>query len=230
MVNILEIDVTYRLNTINYNTIASTIPPQITLVAVSKMRPVEQIETLYQLGQRVFGENRPQELKAKYETLPKDIEWHFIGHLQTNKIKYIAPFVSLIHSVDSCSLLQEINRHAEKQNRIIPCLLQFFIAQETTKYGLSWEECIEMLENPLFAMLKNVKITGVMGMATFTDNKQLIRKEFKRLHNYFTQLKTQYFVNNADFKDISMGMSDDYEMAIEEGSTMVRIGSAIFKA
>jgi len=192
------------------------------------MRPVEQIEMLYRAGHRFFGENRPQELKAKYEALPNDIEWHFIGHLQTNKIKYIAPFVSLIHSIDSFSLLQEVNRHAEKNNRIIPCLLQFFIAQETTKYGFSWDECKEMLENPVFSSLKNVKITGVMGMATFINDKALIREEFKKLHGYFTKLKTKYFLNDPDFQEISMGMSDDYEVAIEEGSTMVRIGSAIF--
>jgi pyridoxal phosphate enzyme (YggS family) len=193
------------------------------------MRPVEQIEMLYRAGHRVFGENRPQELKAKHEALPKDIEWHFIGHLQTNKIKYIAPFVSLIHSVDSFSLLQEVNRHAEKNNRIIPCLLQFFIAQEATKYGLSWEECKEMLETPVFKSLKNVKIVGVMGMATFTNDQTLVREEFKKLHGYFTQLKLQYFSEHPDFKEISMGMSDDYEIAIEEGSTMVRVGSAIFR-
>ena len=193
------------------------------------MRPIEQIEMLYQAGHNVFGENRPQELKAKYEALPKDIEWHFIGHLQSNKIKYIAPFVSLIHSVDSFSLLQEINRHAAKHNRIIPCLLQFFIAQETTKFGLSFEECKEMLESPLFVSLKNVKIVGVMGMATFTDNKEMIRNEFQKLHHYFTQLKMKYFSNDTDFKEISMGMSDDYEIAIEEGSTIVRVGSAIFR-
>ena len=193
------------------------------------MRPIAQIEMLYQAGHNVFGENRPQELKAKYEALPKDIEWHFIGHLQSNKIKYIAPFVSLIHSVDSFSLLQEINRHAAKHNRIIPCLLQFFIAKETTKFGLSFEECKEMLENPVFVSLKNVKIVGVMGMATFTDNKEMIRNEFQKLHHYFTQLEMKYFSNDPDFKEISMGMSDDYELAIEEGSTIVRIGSAIFR-
>ncbi|MCL1850720.1 MAG: YggS family pyridoxal phosphate-dependent enzyme [Bacteroidetes bacterium] len=216
------------MNIIHYQTIFQSIPPQIKLVVVSKMRPVDQIEILYQAGHRVFGENRPQEMKAKYEALPKDMEWHFIGHLQTNKIKYIAPFVSLIHSIDSFSLLQEVNRHAEKNNRVISCLLQFFIAQETTKYGFSLEECKEMLENPLFSMLKNIKIVGVMGMATFTDDTTVVREEFKKLHHYFTQLKTCYFSNNHDFKDISMGMSDDYEIAIEEGSTMVRIGSAIF--
>jgi len=197
-------------------------------VVVSKLRPIEQIIELYNTRHKFFGENRPLELKEKYEALPKDIEWHFIGHLQTNKIKHIAPFVSLIHSIDSFSLLQEVNRYAEKNNRTIPCLLQFFIAQELTKHGLSWEECIEMFENPVFYSLKNVKIIGVMGMATFTDDKVLIRKEFKILHRYFTQLKAQYFINDPDFKEISMGMSNDYEIAIEEGSNMVRLGSAIF--
>jgi len=212
----------------HYNTILHSIPPNVALVVVSKMRPVEQIEMLYDAGNMLFGENRPQEMKAKYEALPKDIVWHFIGHLQTNKIKYIAPFVTLIHSIDSFSLLQEVNRHAEKNNRVISCLLQFFIAQESTKYGFSWEECAAMLENPVFATLKNIKIAGVMGMATFTDNKALIREEFKKLHSHFMQLKTQYFSTHADFKEISMGMSDDYDMAIEEGSTIVRIGSAVF--
>jgi len=216
------------MNLTYYNTILSTIPSHVKLVAVSKMRPVEQIQTLYNAGQRAFGENRPQEMKAKYEALPKDMEWHFIGHLQTNKIKYIAPFVSLIHSIDSFSLLQEVNRHAEKNNRIIPCLLQFFIAQETTKYGLSWEECEEMLEDPVFSTLNNINITGVMGMATFIDDKTLIREEFKKLYGYFVQLKEGYFSNHPDFKEISMGMSEDYDIAIEEGSTIVRIGSAIF--
>ena len=206
----------------------SKLPPHVKLVVVSKMRPLEQIERLYHAGQRVFGENRPQELKTKYEALPKDIEWHFIGHLQKNKIKYIAPFVSLIHSIDSFSLLQEVNRYAEKYNRIIPCLLQFYIAQEETKYGFSLEECENMLINPLFSSLKNIIITGVMGMATFTENKDAIREEFQKLYQYFTRIKNHYFAEQSEFKEISMGMSDDYRVAIEEGSTMVRIGSAIF--
>jgi pyridoxal phosphate enzyme (YggS family) len=216
------------MNLTHYNTVLNAIPPHVKLIAVSKMRPVEQIQILYNVGHRTFGENRPQEMKAKYEALPEDIEWHFIGHLQTNKIKYVAPFVSLIHSIDSFSLLQEVNRHAEKNSRVIPCLLQFFIAQETTKYGFSWEECAETLENPVFSTLKNINITGVMGMATFTDDKALIREEFKKLYGYFIQLKEKYFSNQNDFKEISMGMSEDYDIAIEEGSTIVRIGSAIF--
>jgi pyridoxal phosphate enzyme (YggS family) len=217
------------MNLIYYKTIADSLPSHVQLVVVSKMRTIEQIQTLYDAcGHRIFGENRPQELKEKYEKLPKDIVWHFIGHLQTNKIKYIAPFVSLIHSIDSFSLLQEVNRHAEKHNRFISCLLQFFIAQETTKYGLSWEECVELLESPVFQTLKNIRISGIMGMATFTDDKALIREEFKKLHRYFMQLKERYFFNQPNFKEISMGMSDDYPIAIEESSTMVRIGSAIF--
>jgi len=213
-----------------YNTVQQTIPPNVKLVVVSKMRPVEQIEVLYRAGHRIFGENRPQEMKSKFDALPKDIEWHFIGHLQTNKIKYIVPFVSLIHSIDSFSLLKEVNRHAEKNNRIIPCLLQFFIAQETTKYGFTWEECKEMLENSVFTTLKNINITGVMGMATLTDDKTIIRREFKKLYGYFGQLREQCFINHPDFKEISMGMSDDYPIALEEGTTIVRIGSAIFKS
>ena len=218
------------MNLTHYTTILQKIPPHVKLVVVSKMRPIEQIETLHQTGHWVFGENRPQELKAKHEALAQDIEWHFIGHLQTNKIKYIAPFVSLIHSIDSFTLLQEVNRHAEKNNRIIPCLLQFFIAQEINKYGFSMEECKAMLENPIFSTLNNVKISGVMGMATFTNDKAKIREEFQKLYRYYTQVKTQYFTNDLAFKEISMGMSDDYEIAIEEGSTMVRVGSAIFNS
>jgi pyridoxal phosphate enzyme (YggS family) len=192
------------------------------------MRPVEKILELYNAGQRAFGENRPQEMKEKYEILPKDIEWHFIGHLQTNKIKYIAPYVYLIHSIDRFSLLQEVNRYAEKKNRIISCLLQFFIAQETTKYGFSWKECVEMLESPIFKTLKNINIVGVMGMATFTENQMLIREEFRKLYNHYILLKKFFFINNPEFIEISMGMSDDYNIAITENSSLLRIGSGIF--
>jgi len=216
------------MNLIHYNAIINTVPPHVKLVAVSKMRPAEQIQLLYNAGHRVFGENRPQEMKAKHEILPSDIEWHFIGHLQTNKIKYIASFVALIHSIDSFSVLQAVNKYAEKHHRVIPCLLQFFIAQETTKFGFSWKECKEMLENPIFSTLKNIKIIGVMGMATFTQNQILIREEFKKLNGYFIQLKEQYFAASPEFKEISMGMSNDYEVAIEEGATMIRLGSTIF--
>ncbi len=216
------------MNIQNYHSILSQLPEQVKLIAVSKTKPVEDIQVLYQEGQRVFGENRAQELKSKYEVLPKDIEWHFIGHLQTNKIKYIAPFVSLIHSVDSFNLLQEINTSAKKVNRIIPCLLQFYIAQEETKFGFDRQECIEMLESEMFKSLRNIEIVGVMGMATFTDEQAQIRNEFKSLHDHFNFLKTNYFKDNFKFKEISMGMTDDYHIAIQEGSTMIRIGSAIF--
>jgi pyridoxal phosphate enzyme (YggS family) len=218
------------MNLCYYKTLLQTIPSGIKLVVVSKMQPVERIQELYNTKHRVFGENRPQEMKTKYEMLPKDVEWHFIGHLQTNKVKYIAPFVSLIQSIDSFSLLQEVNRQAQKNNRIIPCLLQFFIAQETTKFGFYWEECKEMLESSVFKTLKNIIISGVMGMATFTENQVIVREEFKKLNGFFHQLREQYFSNHPDFKDISMGMSDDYPIALEEGATIVRIGSAIFRS
>lgn len=216
------------MNIQNYHSILSQLPQQVKLIAVSKTKPVEDIQLLYVEGQRIFGENRAQELKSKYDVLPKDIEWHFIGHLQTNKIKYIAPFVSLIHSVDSFNLLQEIDAHAKKVNRVIPCLLQFYIAQEETKFGFDRQECVEMLESDLFKSLTNIEIAGVMGMATFTDDQEQIRNEFKLLYDHFIFLKTNYFTNNIKFKEISMGMTDDYQIAIQEGSTMIRIGSAIF--
>jgi pyridoxal phosphate enzyme (YggS family) len=212
----------------HFSTILSSIPPDVKLVVVSKMRPVAHILELYNAGQRAFGENRPLEMKEKYEKLPKDIEWHFIGTLQTNKIKYIAPYVSLIHSIDRFSLLREVDQYAAKQNRIINCLFQFFIAQETTKQGLVWEECVQMLESPLFKTLRNIKIVGVMGMATFTENQKLIREEFKKLYDFFALLKEKYFFNQPGFKEISMGMSYDYKIAIAENSTLLRIGSAIF--
>lgn len=216
------------MNIQNYHSILSELPDQVKLIAVSKTKPVEDIQILYNEGQRIFGENRAQELKSKYEVLPKDIEWHFIGHLQTNKIKYIAPFVSLIHSVDSFNLLQEIDNHAKKVNRVISCLLQFYIAQEETKFGFDRAECTEMMESVLFKSLQNIEIVGVMGMATFTDDQQQITKEFKTLHDHFSFLKSTYFKENSRFKEISMGMTDDYPIAIQEGSTMIRIGSAIF--
>ena len=216
------------MNIQNYHSILSELSDHVKLIAVSKTKPVEDIEILYREGQRVFGENRAQELKSKYEVLPKDIEWHFIGHLQTNKIKYIAPFVSLIHSVDSFNLLQEIDAHAKKVNRTIPCLLQFYIAQEETKFGFDRQECIEMLESDEFKMLQNIEIVGVMGMATFTDDQNQITNEFKSLHDHFQFLKSTYFKENTEFKEISMGMTDDYPIAIQQGSTMIRIGSAIF--
>ena len=167
-------------------------------------------------------------MKAKHEVLPQDIDWHFIGHLQTNKIKYIAPYVALIHSIDSYDLLKEVNKHAVKNNRVIPCLLQFHIADEETKFGFTLEECKAMLGHSDFQKLKNVEIHGVMGMATFTDNQEKVRGEFQHLHQIFQELKTTYFAQKPNFREISMGMSEDYPIAVEEGSTLVRIGSAIF--
>ncbi len=216
------------MNIEKYDEIWASLPAGVRLVAVSKFKPAEDISALYQHGQRVFGENHAQEMKAKHEILPQDIEWHFIGHLQTNKVKYIAPYVSLIHSIDSLDLLKEVNKHAVKNNRVIPCLLQFHIADEETKFGFTFEECAAMLNSSEFQELKNVKIHGVMGMATFTDDQEQVRGEFRHLHQIFQDLKVQYFAQEPDFKEISMGMSEDYPIAIEEGSTLVRIGSAIF--
>jgi len=210
------------------NKIKSTIPSGVTLVAVSKTKPNEDLLQAYNEGQRIFGENKVQELVAKFEDLPKDIEWHMIGHLQTNKVKYIAPFIHLIHSIDSIKLLKEVNKEAKKNNRTIKCLLQFHIAQETTKFGFSLEEVKDFLSSDEFIELNNIELCGVMGMATFSDDKELVRDEFQLLHNIFHILKSHYFKFNPTFKEISMGMSDDYQLAMEEGSTMVRIGSTLF--
>lgn len=204
------------------------LPEDVVLVAVSKTKPAALIREAYDAGQRVFGENKVQELVDKWEVLPKDIEWHLIGHLQSNKVKYIAPFVSLIHSVDSFKLLQEINKQGQKNDRIIPCLLQFHIAQEETKFGLSFEEAEEILQSREFVEMDHVSIVGLMGMASFVENEEQVRDEFRNLHNYFAILKSNYFKYNPDFKVLSMGMSGDYKLAIEEGSTMVRVGSSLF--
>ena len=212
----------------NIDQINSNLNANIQLVAVSKTKPAELLMEAYRHGQRAFGENKVQEMVGKYEELPKDIEWHFIGHLQTNKVKYIAPFVHLIHGVDSYKLLKSIDSEAKKIGRVIHCLLQFHIAEEETKFGLSMDEAAEMLNSDEYKLLKNVQISGVMGMATYTDNEDQIRKEFACLKMYFDRLKTDFFSGNSDFKEISMGMSGDYLLAIEEGSTMVRIGSTIF--
>ncbi len=204
------------------------LPSDVQLVAVSKTKPIEQLQEAYNVGQRIFGENKVQELTAKYDELPKDIEWHYIGHLQTNKVKYIAPFVSLIHAVDSFKLLRKINQEALKNNRSIQVLLQFHIAEEESKFGLNLNSAKEILTNPEFETLKNVEIVGVMGMATYTNDLAQVRKEFTTLKNIFKQLKSDYFSQQSSFKEISMGMSGDYKIAIEAGSTMVRIGSIIF--
>jgi len=199
-----------------------------TLVAVSKTKPVEQIQTMYDQGQRIFGENRVQELVEKHEAMPKDIQWHCIGHLQTNKVKYIAPFISMIHSIDSLKLLQEVNKQAKKHDRVIDCLLQFHIAEEASKFGMTLQECEELIVSEAFEACTNVNIVGLMGMATFTDDEDQVKREFYTLKANFDTLKGKYFLNKADFKEISMGMSGDYKLAIGEGSTMVRIGSLLF--
>ena len=204
------------------------IPQHVTLVAVSKTYPPKIIMEVYQAGQRIFGENRVQEMIEKQPVLPNDIEWHLIGHLQSNKVKYIAPFVKLIHSIDSFKLLINTDKEAQKNHRIIDCLLQFHIGEEETKFGMDTTEAEAMLNAVEYKNLKHVRITGVMGMATFTDNQQQIRTEFQRLHAIFQHLKFKYFSTLPYFKDISMGMSDDYPIAIEEGATIVRVGSAIF--
>jgi hypothetical protein len=200
----------------------------VTLIAVSKTKPIEAIIEAYDTGQRDFGENKVQELVDKHEKLPKDIKWHMIGHLQTNKVKYIAPFIHLIHGVDSVKLLLEIEKNGKKINRKIPCLIQFHIAQEETKYGFDWNEIIDFLKTESFRHLTCIDFRGVMGMASFTDNKDQVRKEFAELKSIFDNLKRSYFQNESAFNTISMGMSNDYQIAIEEGSTMIRVGSSIF--
>ena len=212
----------------NLTAIKKSIPSHVTLVAVSKTKPNELIEEAYSSGQRIFGENKAQELKNKAEVLPQDIEWHFIGHLQSNKVKYIAPYASLIHSIDSIKLLTEVNKQANKNNRTIDCLLQFHIAMEESKFGLSIEEAKKMLTSTEFSSLTNIKIVGVMGMASFINSEEQVRKEFASLKHIFAQLNNSFFKQSETFKTISMGMSGDYKIAIEEGSTMVRVGSAIF--
>lgn len=208
--------------------IKNTIPENVTLVAVSKTYPASDILQAYYVDQRVFGENKVQEMVDKYSLLPKDIQWHLIGHLQSNKVKYIAPFVSLIHSVDSLKLLVEINKQAKKNDRVIDCLLQFHIAQEETKFGLLLSESQELLESEAFKELKNIRIVGIMGMASFVEDQKKICEEFHILKTIFEKLQKEFFLYDNTFKEISMGMSNDYQMAIEEGSTMVRVGSLIF--
>jgi pyridoxal phosphate enzyme (YggS family) len=200
----------------------------VTLVAVSKTKPVSDLEEAYEAGQRVFGENQVQELVEKYEQMPKDIEWHLVGHLQTNKVKYIAPFISLIHSVDSIKLLQEINKQAEKNKRVIDCLLQVYIADEETKYGLGFDEVIELLRSDEFTELKHIRIRGLMGIATNTDSEKQIKEEFYELDTFFDGITQSFFRKEDSFDTLSMGMSSDYKIAVEQGSTMVRLGSTIF--
>jgi pyridoxal phosphate enzyme (YggS family) len=212
------------------NFLKNEVPSGVKLIAVSKTKPVETILEAYQSGHKIYGENKVQELVTKYEQLPKDIDWHMIGHMQSNKVKYIAPFVSLIHGVDTFKLLKVINKEGRKNNRRLDCLLQFHIAKEETKFGLDLNEATDFLESDEFKNLDHVNICGVMGMATFTENEATIRAEFKELVHIFNELKKTFFSDSEDFKEISMGMSNDYKIAIEEGATMVRIGSILFGA
>ena len=212
-----------------YNNIQASVPSNVKIVAVSKTKPVQMIEELYrETGHKIFGENKAQEVHTKQSVLSKDIEWHFVGHLQTNKIKLIAPCISLIQSVDSYKLLYEINKEAKKNNRIIPCLLQFHIAKEEAKFGFSLDEAKKMLDSLPANELTNISVMGVMGMATFTKDIPQIKAEFKLLYSYYNTLKSTYYSDSVYFNEISMGMSDDYLVAIDEGSTMIRIGSGIF--
>ena len=211
----------------NLLSIKATLPEHVTLVAVSKTKPISDLLEAYEAGQRIFGENKIQEMAEKWEAMPKDIQWHMIGHVQTNKVKFMAPFVSLIHGVDSLKLLQEINKQAKKNDRIIDCLLQIHIAEEETKFGLDEEELTSLLSSTAFDEMQNIRIVGLMGMATFTDNKEQIKKEFLHLKSIFDSSKNLKS-KISNLKILSMGMSGDYQLAIECGSTMVRIGSSIF--
>jgi PLP dependent protein len=211
----------------NLHFIKSTLPAHVTLIAVTKTQALDKLMEVYDAGHRIFGENKVQELVEKQEALPKDIEWHLIGHLQTNKVKYIAAFISLIHSVDSLKLLQEINKQAEKNNRIINCLLQIYIADEDTKFGLSFSEAEELMHSDELSGLKNIKITGLMGMATNTSQKEQIANEFRSLKQFYDKAKS-ILAFNVELNNLSMGMSSDFSLAIENGSTLVRVGSSIF--
>lgn len=212
----------------NLTDIKKYIPETVCLVAVSKTKPISALQQAYQAGQREFGENKVQELCTKQAEMAIDIQWHFIGHLQSNKVKYIAPFISLIHSVDSLKLMHEINKEALKNNRVIRCLLEFHIASEESKFGLNLASSKTILASAEFHKMENIRVDGVMGMATYTEDIQQVHREFHNLKTIFDQLKSAYFPEQEHFKIISMGMSDDYPIAIEEGSTMIRIGSSIF--
>lgn len=212
----------------NLKEVLSELPAGSRLVAVSKFHPNEALEEAYAAGQRIFGESHVQEMTQKYESLPKDIEWHFIGHLQTNKVKYMAPYVAMIHAIDSYKLLAEVNKQAAKANRIIPCLLQIHIAQEETKFGFTFDECQQMLESGEWKSLKNIRIAGVMGMASNVDDDEQIKREFCSLNTFFKEIKQTFFADAEGFEEISMGMSHDYPLAIRSGSTLIRVGSKIF--
>ncbi len=212
----------------NYIKLRQTLPKEVKIIAVSKRQEEYKLQEVYDAGNLVFGENQAQAMKERHEKFPKDIEWHFIGHLQTNKVKYIAPFVHLIHSVDSLSLLTKINNEAKKNDRVIDCLLQIKIAQEATKFGMDEKQTADLLSDDAFANLNNIRIVGVMGMASNTPDEAQIESEFAMLRKCFDNLKTTYFADKDYFKEISAGMSSDYEIAIKQGATMVRIGSTIF--
>ena len=212
----------------NLNKVRLTLPVGVQLVAVSKTKSNEEIMEAYRAGQRIFGENKVQELVHKWESLPKDIEWHFIGHLQSNKVRSIAPFIAMVHAVDSLKILKTINAEAQRAGRIIPCLLQFHIASEESKFGFLPQEAERLFDQINLSDLNNVLVSGVMGMATFTDDLDQVNREFSTLYRLFQQIKTAFFPGNDHFREISMGMSDDYLFAIKNGSTMVRIGSTIF--
>jgi pyridoxal phosphate enzyme (YggS family) len=212
----------------NIERLKESLPESCSLIVVSKTQSAEKIQEAYQAGQRVFGENKAQELTQKYEALPKDIQWHMIGHLQSNKVKYIAPFIYLIHSVDSLKLLQEIDKQGLKSNRIINCLLQIHIADEETKFGFSKEEALQLLHGIDLPQLNHVKIVGLMGMATLSDDRKKIKSEFNMLRIFFEKIKEMPLSINIEMKELSMGMSSDYPIAVEGGSTMVRIGTAVF--
>ncbi len=212
----------------NLTEFKNSIPSSLTLVVVSKTQPVESILTLYHCGHKIFGENKVQELVHKQALLPGDIEWHFVGHLQSNKVKMLIPMVSLIHSIDSAKLLQVVNEESRKINKVSDCLLQFHIATEESKFGLDPEEAKELLSSSEFSKMKNVRIRGVMGMATFTSKGDQVRKEFESLAETYRQLKKMYFSDNEYFTELSMGMSDDFKIAIQAGSTIIRVGTAIF--
>lgn len=208
--------------------LTSQLPQGVRLVAISKFHPAEAIAEAYAAGQRLFGESRVQELQAKHEALPKDIEWHFIGHLQTNKVKYIVPYVSLIHGIDSFRLLAEVDRQAERVGRTVGCLLQMHIAREETKFGFSFEECRQLLQEGEWRQLHHVRLCGMMGMATNTDNMQQVEEEFRSLATFFHEVKTTWFAADEAFCELSMGMSHDYQQAIAAGSTLIRVGTYIF--
>ncbi|WP_337418600.1 YggS family pyridoxal phosphate-dependent enzyme [Prevotellamassilia timonensis] len=213
---------------IHLNEVRATVKQGVELVAVSKFHPAALIKEAYDQGQRIFGESRVQELQAKHEALPADIQWHFIGHLQPNKVKYIAPYISLIHAVDSYKLLAEINKQAAKHNRVIPCLLELHIAQEESKYGFTPEACTALLEDGAWRALKNVQIAGLMCMASNTPDMVQVRSEFHQARVYFDELKQRFFADDPHFCERSWGMSHDYDVAMDEGATLVRVGTAIF--